>query len=66
MDVVGARTAARQALDGLVRQQAAVIAFERVFALTGIALAFTLPLVRLMRQNPYDDHPHAQPAAVKP
>ena len=53
-------------LNGIVAQQSAVIAFERVFALTGIMLALTLPLVVLLRNAPHheDDHPDASPAPV--
>lgn len=40
-----------------------MIAFERLFALTGLALACMLPLVLLLRQSEHDDHPHAPGAA---
>ena len=60
MDALTAKTAALQALSGLVARQGAVIAFEHIFALTGIALGCTLPLVLLLRQSEHDDHPDAQ------
>jgi DHA2 family multidrug resistance protein len=59
MDEMSARTAALQTLAGAVTRQAMVIAFERVFALTGLVLALTLPLVLLLRQSEHDDHPGA-------
>lgn len=61
MDVVAAKAAALKVLAGLVARQGTVIAFERTFALTGLVLALSLPLVLLMRQNPHDDHPDAPP-----
>ncbi len=57
MDALSAKTAALQVLAGAVAQQGAVIAFERVFALTGLVLGLTLPLVLLLRQSEHDDHP---------
>jgi DHA2 family multidrug resistance protein len=57
MDAASARAAAIQVLSGMVSRQAAVIAFERVFALTGLVLACTLPLVLLLRRGDHDDHP---------
>jgi DHA2 family multidrug resistance protein len=63
MDSLTAKTAAVQALAGTVARQGAVLAFEHVFALTGIALACTLPLVLLLRESEHDDdHPHARVA----
>ncbi len=47
-------TAHRQALallHGLIRQQAAVVAFDYVFAIVGLVLFACLPLVLLMRQG---------------
>jgi DHA2 family multidrug resistance protein len=66
MDAWTAKTAAMKVLAGMVSQQAAVIAFERVFALTGLVLGLTLPLVLLLRQSEHDDHPESQPAAESP
>jgi MFS transporter, DHA2 family, multidrug resistance protein len=60
MDAISARSAAIAALAGTVARQATVIAFERVFALTGLVLALTLPLVLLLRQGEHDDHPESQ------
>jgi DHA2 family multidrug resistance protein len=69
MDAVTAKTAAVQALAGVVARQGAVIAFEHIFAMTGIALACTLPLVLLLRHSDHDDHPESvvesQQAAVE-
>lgn len=65
MDTLTAKTAALQALAGTVAQQGAVLAFEHVFALTGIALACTLPLVLLLRESEHDDdHPDARVATT--
>jgi DHA2 family multidrug resistance protein len=64
MDAVSARAAAVQALAGIVQRQAMVIAFERVFALTGLVLGLTLPLVLFLRQSEHDDHPEARSGPV--
>ncbi|HVO21268.1 MAG TPA: DHA2 family efflux MFS transporter permease subunit [Anaeromyxobacter sp.] len=44
-DPVSARTAALQALHGLVAGQGMVLSFEKVFLLTGVVLLCTLPLL---------------------
>ncbi|MBW7933092.1 MAG: DHA2 family efflux MFS transporter permease subunit [Gemmatimonadaceae bacterium] len=56
-DTLTAKTAALQAMAGTVARQGAVLAFDHVFALTGLALAVTLPLVLVLRQSEHDDHP---------
>ncbi len=63
-DALTAKSAALQAMAGTVARQGAVLAFEHVFALTGLALAVTLPLVLLLRQSEHDDHPHSVAAAA--
>jgi DHA2 family multidrug resistance protein len=45
LDPVSAREAALRALDGVVRQQATVIAFERVLLLSGLLMLCVLPLL---------------------
>ncbi|MFI5372090.1 MAG: DHA2 family efflux MFS transporter permease subunit [Candidatus Eisenbacteria bacterium] len=63
MDAPSAHAAALEALNGMVTRQAMVIAFERVFALTGLVLLLTLPLVLLLRQSEHDDHPETAEGA---
>jgi DHA2 family multidrug resistance protein len=48
-DPVSAREAALRALDGMVTQQAMVIAFERVLFLAGVLLLFVLPLLWFLK-----------------
>lgn len=61
MDAVTAKTAALQAMAGVVARQATVLAFEQIFAITGLALACTLPLVLVLRHSDHEeDHPEAQ------
>ena len=64
MDIPHARTAALQVIAGAVARQGMTIAFDRVFALTGVALALTLPLVLVLRQSEHDDHPHSPGPAI--
>jgi len=61
MDPLSARATAFAALDGSVGRQSAVIGFERVFALTGIAMVVLLPLIFVLR-----DKAHESPAAALP
>ncbi len=51
MDPVSARQAALQALDGTVQLQGSVIAFERIFVLTGYSMLAMLPLTLLLRDR---------------
>jgi DHA2 family multidrug resistance protein len=51
LDPVAAREAALRALNGVVTQQATVIAFERVLALTGVLLLAVLPLLYFLEVN---------------
>jgi hypothetical protein len=53
-------------MTGAVARQGAMLAFEHVFALTGIMIGVTLPLVLVLRQSEHDDHPHSQPATAAP
>jgi DHA2 family multidrug resistance protein len=66
MDAMTAKTAALQAMTGAVARQSATLAFEHVFALTGIMIGCTLPLVLVLRQSEHDDHPHAQVVTPAP
>jgi DHA2 family multidrug resistance protein len=49
MDMRGARQAALRAIDGAVAQQAAVIAYERVFLLAGLLFVVVLPLMAFLK-----------------
>jgi DHA2 family multidrug resistance protein len=51
MDAASARTAALAALEGMVRRQATVIAFEKVFFLTGVMMIVLLPLAFFLRDR---------------
>jgi DHA2 family multidrug resistance protein len=50
-DPVSAREAALRALDGMVTQQAMVISFERVLALTGVMFLAVLPLLFFLKET---------------
>jgi DHA2 family multidrug resistance protein len=54
-----ARTMALRLLEGVVEQQALVLAFERVFFLIGLLFFACLPLVLLLKAAPRG--PHAEP-----
>jgi MFS transporter, DHA2 family, multidrug resistance protein len=49
LDPAAAQQAAPQMIDGLMRQQAMVLSFERLFMICGIAFLCVLPLVLLLR-----------------
>ena len=49
LDPVSAREAALRALDGIVTQQAMVIAFERVLLVSGLLLLCVLPLLWFLK-----------------
>jgi DHA2 family multidrug resistance protein len=49
LDPVSAREAALRALDGVVRQQAMVISFERVLLLSGLLMLCVLPLLWFLK-----------------
>ncbi len=51
MDLAHARTAALQALEGLVQRQASMIAFERIFMLTGFSMLVLLPLTLMLHDR---------------
>jgi DHA2 family multidrug resistance protein len=59
LDPFTARAAALKMLSGTVTQQGAVIAFERIFLLTGAVMLLLLPLVLLLR-----DRAHEAPAGA--
>lgn len=61
-DAVSAHEGALRALDGIVTQQAMVIAFERVLLLGGIALLCVLPLLYFLevRRHRSAEAPHAE------
>jgi DHA2 family multidrug resistance protein len=48
-DPIAAREMALRALDGLVEQQATLLAFERVFIMAGLAFLFVLPLLYFLK-----------------
>jgi DHA2 family multidrug resistance protein len=48
-DVITARQMALRSLDGLVEQQATLLAFERVFIMAGLAFLFVLPLLYFLK-----------------
>jgi DHA2 family multidrug resistance protein len=54
MDRFTARSAALKALAGSVAQQGAVIAFERIFMLTGVVMLLLLPLVLVLRDRAHE------------
>ena len=49
MDLVSAEATATRILDGLVRKQATVLAFEKLFYLSGILFLFVIPLIFVLR-----------------
>ena len=49
MDAVSARDTAMRAIDGVVSQQASLLAFDRVFLLAGIAFLIVLPLLFFLK-----------------
>ncbi len=51
-DPIAARQMALRALDGLVEQQATLLAFERVFIMAGLAFMFVLPLLYFLKAPP--------------
>lgn len=51
-DAASARQLSAQMVDGIVRQQAMVLAFEKLFYLSGICFLCVLPLVFLLRAKP--------------
>jgi DHA2 family multidrug resistance protein len=53
MDAVTARASALKALNGLVASQSAMIAFEKVFMLTGFAMLVLIPLTIFLREKPH-------------
>jgi DHA2 family multidrug resistance protein len=58
-DPITAKNMALRALDGIVEQQATLLAFERVFILAGLAFLFVLPLLYFLKA------PKADGPAVK-
>jgi MFS transporter, DHA2 family, multidrug resistance protein len=55
-DPATAKDMALRALDGIVEQQATLLAFERVFILAGLAFLFVLPLLYFLK-TPKTDRP---------
>jgi DHA2 family multidrug resistance protein len=55
MDAATAHAAAIKALAGLVARQAAMIAFEKTFMLTGITMLALLPLVLFLRRPSHEE-----------
>jgi DHA2 family multidrug resistance protein len=51
-DPAAARAASARMIDGIVRQQAMVLSFEKLFYLSGICFLCVLPLVFLLRAVP--------------
>jgi DHA2 family multidrug resistance protein len=51
MDPISAQEAALRALDGQILAQASVIAFEKIYLLSGVLLVAALPLMLLFRQG---------------
>jgi MFS transporter, DHA2 family, multidrug resistance protein len=64
MDAAAARTGALAAVAGTVAQQAAVIAFERVFVLTGVVMLLLLPLVAVLRDVHHEGPGDGGPASA--
>jgi len=62
MDLGNARHAALQLLDGMVRRQGSMIAFEKIFMLTGFSMLAMLPLTLLLRDRFRDAHKAAAAA----
>jgi DHA2 family multidrug resistance protein len=58
MDAVRAHDMALRSLDGIVEQQATLLAFNRVFLLAGIAFLFLLPVLYFLK---VPDQPEAGP-----
>jgi DHA2 family multidrug resistance protein len=52
VDPSAAQAMSARAIDGLVRQQAMVLSFEKLFYLAGICFLCVLPLVFLLRAAP--------------
>ena len=63
MDPVRARQGALAALDGLVQRQGAMIAFEKIFILTGMTMFLLLPLTWFLRDPHHDESRPPAPAA---
>jgi DHA2 family multidrug resistance protein len=55
MDATTARAAALKALGGMVAQQSAMIAFEKVFMLTGFAMLVLIPLTVFLKEKPHHE-----------
>lgn len=51
-DPASAQAMSARAIDGIVRQQAMVLSFEKLFYLAGICFLYVLPLVFLLRAAP--------------
>jgi len=59
---VMAQAKALRLLDGMVMKQAAMLAFERLFLLFGVALLAALPLLLLMKRGHFSRHGDEAPA----
>jgi DHA2 family multidrug resistance protein len=55
LDPAAAGNASARMIDGIVRQQAMVLAFEKLFYLAGICFLCVLPLVFLLRAAPHGE-----------
>ncbi|HVP15546.1 MAG TPA: MFS transporter, partial [Terriglobales bacterium] len=55
MDMSTARASAFKALNGMVAGQSAMIAFEKIFMITGFAMLVLIPLTIFMRQKPHHE-----------
>ncbi len=55
MDAAGAQATAARMIDGQLRQQAMVLAFEKIYMLAGIAFLCVLPLVLLLKAPKLDE-----------
>lgn len=55
MDPLTARASALKALNGIVASQSSMIAFEKVFMLTGFAMLVLIPLTIFLREKPHHE-----------
>ena len=56
-DFGAATQAAERAMQGIVARQAAVLVFEKLFLVSGIAFLFVLPLLVFLKSPDHDDGP---------
>ena len=66
MDALSARTAALKAMAGLVARQGTMIAFEKIFMLTGFMMLVLLPLTFFLRSRDHEEAARERAAGAPP